>query len=337
MINRAWVIEKASEGHYHTDSLRMEEPVPGLAPGEVRLRTVYLSLDPTSRNWLKLDPVSTYLPLAVGDVMRGVAVSVVEESRSPQLQPGDAVTGLLHWETHSVVPATQVSKVDRALPLETYLTIFSHIGLAAAIGILEIGALKPTDTVVVSGAAGATGSLAAQIALARGARVIGITGGESKRHLLLDELGLTAAIDYKAENVSAALERECPNGVDLFFDNVGGAVLDAVLENLAIGARIAICGAISQYDLGTGDAGYGCKNLPLLMFRRARMEGFVVPQFESRLQEFIDVLGSLYAQGKLTSRPHIVDGIEAAPGALKMLFSGGNNGKLIVQLSSPNE
>jgi NADPH-dependent curcumin reductase CurA len=297
------------------------------------LRTVYLSLDPTSRNWMKLDPSQTYLPLAVGDVMRGVVVSVVEESRSAALSPGDAVTGLLGWETHSVVPADQVIKVSRDVPLETHLTIFSHIGRAAAMGMLAVGGLKAGDTVVVSAAAGATGSLAAQLASAYGAIVIGIAGGERKCRMLVEEFGLNGAIDYKAEDVSRALARECPSGVDLFFDNVGGEVLDAVLANLAIGARIVVCGAISQYDLPDSASAYGCKNLPLIMFRRARMEGFVVPQFADRIAEFDAILLDLYRRGRLKNRPQFVAGLEQAPVALERLFNGQTDGKLIVQVS----
>lgn len=339
MNTRAWIVDHASRGKYHPDCLRLENrALPPLEEGSVRLRTVYLSLDPTSRNWLKLDPAQTYLPLRVGDVMLGQVVSIIEESRSPRLLPGDAVAGLLGWETHSVTPASRVVKLDRSVPLETHLTIFSHIGLAAAMGLLEVGAFKPADTVVVSAAAGATGSIAAQLALARGAaRVVGIAGGAAKCRMLKEELGLHAAIDYKAEDVTAALARECPKGVDLFFDNVGGAVLDAVLANLAVGARIAICGAISQYDLERPETGYGCRNLPLLMFRRSRMEGFVVPQFQDRIPEFNAILREHYLKGEIRSRAEIVHGLEKAPTALEMLFAGRNDGKLIVQVSSPPE
>jgi hypothetical protein len=334
MKRQAWVIAQASRGKYQPDCLRLEErELPPLTEGSVRLRTIYISLDPTSRNWLKLDPSMTYLPLKVGDVMVGAVVSIVEESRSPALSAGDAVTGMLGWETHSVVPAAQLVKVSRDVPLETHLTIFSHIGRAAAMGMLAVGALKSGDTVVVSAAAGATGSLAAQLAAAHGAIVVGIAGGEKKCRMLVEEFGLHGAIDYKSQDVSAALARECSSGVDLFFDNVGGPVLDAVLANLAVGARIVVCGAVSQYDLPNAASAYGCRNLPLLMFRRARMEGFVVPQFMDRYAEFDAILLDLYRSGRLKNRPQYIAGLEQAPAALGLLFNGQNEGKLIVQVS----
>lgn len=337
MNSRAWIVDHASRGKYWPDCLRLEtRALPPLTDGSVRLRTVYLSLDPTNRNWLKLDPAQTYVPLAVGDVMLGQVLSVVEESRSPALSPGDVVAGLLGWETQSVVPATRVTKLDCSVPLQTHLTIFSHIGRAAAMGLLEVGKLNQSDTVVISAAAGATGLIAAQLALARGAaRVVGIAGGDAKCRMLEEDVGLHGAIDYKSEDVAVALARECPAGVDLFFDNVGGAVLDAVLANMAMGARIVICGAISQYDLASPELAYGCRNLPLIMFRRARMEGFVVPQFEARYGEFDAILREHYHKGQIKSRAQIVQGLENAPAALELLLTGHNDGKLMVQVSDP--
>jgi NADPH-dependent curcumin reductase CurA len=200
-------------------------------------------------------------------------------------------------------------------------------------GLLAVGQLKPADTVVVSGAAGATGGLAVQIAKAHGCRVVGIAGGNEKQQFIMTELGADAALDYKHEDVGAGLRRSCPNGVDLFFDNVGGPILDAVLAHMAVGCRIVICGAMSQYDLASPAERYGCRNLPELLFRSARMEGFVVPQFASRFEEFDAILVKLFAQGKLSSRAHVVQGLQNAPEALKMLFNGANRGKLMVQVA----
>ena len=336
MQNQSWVIAKPARGEYSPDCLRWEErEVAPPGDGQVLVRTLLLSLDPTSRNWLKLESASTFLPLAVGKVMIGSAVGVVEQSHAPGFASGDLVQGLWGWELYSVASPGMLERIipPPGVPLEAYMSIFSHVGRAAVMGMLEVGALKPTDVVAVSGAAGATGSLAAQIAKAQGCRVVGIAGGPEKCRLLLDAFGLDSAIDYKIEDVSAALTRECPGGVDLFFDNVGGSILDAVLANMAVGARIVICGAMSQYDLADPKDAYGCTNLPLMLFRRARMEGFVVPQFADRYAEFDAILHRLYADGKLLNRPHVIDGLEQAPEALKLLLTGRNDGKLMIRVS----
>jgi NADPH-dependent curcumin reductase len=329
----AWVIAKPSLGRYAPDCLiSQQREVPQLQPGQVLLRTIYLSLDPTSRNWLKLDPSSAYLPLKVGDVMIGQTISRVEASTAAGLTAGDVVVGLSGWETLSVVPAERVRKVLAEVPLETNLTIFSHIGLAAVTGMVEIAAVKAQDTVVVSAAAGATGLIAAQIAKAVGARVIGIAGGADKCRALLNEFGLDGAIDYKVAHVEAELGRLCPKGIDVFFDNVGGAVLDAVLMNLARGARIAVCGQIALYNSTDPSDGQGVRHLMQLVFRTARMEGFVAGQMMDRAAEFEAYLLDLYHRGKIKTRAHIIKGIENAPRALELLFSGQNQGKLIIEV-----
>jgi NADPH-dependent curcumin reductase len=334
MHSTAWVIAKPSLGRYSTDCLiSQNREIPQLLPGQVLLRTIYLSLDPTSRNWLKLDPSSAYLPLEVGDVMIGQAISRVEASTAAGLAAGDVVVGLSGWETLSVVPAERVRKVLLDVPLETNLTIFSHIGLAAVTGMIEIAAVKAQDTVVVSAAAGATGVIAAQIAKALGARVIGIAGGADKCRALLNDFGLDGAIDYKVANIEAELKRLCPRGVDVFFDNVGGAVLDAVLMNLARGARIAVCGQIALYNSTDASDGQGVRNLMQLVFRSARMEGFVAGQTLGRAAEFEAYLLDLYHRGKINARAHIIKGIENAPRALELLFSGQNRGKLMIEVS----
>jgi NADPH-dependent curcumin reductase CurA len=267
-------------------------------------------------------------------VMLGAGVGVVEQSRTSAFAPGDLVQGMWGWELYSVARPALLKRIQASdgIPLEAYLSIFSHVGHAAAAGMIEVGDLKPTDVVVVSGAAGATGSLAAQIAKAEGARVIGIAGGDAKCRLLLDTFKLDVAIDYKAGDLNAALARACPQGVDLFFDNVGGPVLDAVLANMAMGARIVICGAMSQYNLADPRDAYGCKNLPLMLFRRARMEGFL-GSAGGREAEFEALLQRLFAEGKLLNRSHVIDGLENAPQALKLLLSGQNDGKLMVRVS----
>jgi len=333
--SHGWVVAKASRGVYSPDCLSWEErPVPEPGPDHVLVKTAFLSLDPTSRNWLKLEPHAQYLPIKIGDVMLGVAIGEVVATRSPRFVVGDLVTGMWGWADYSVASQDYLERVipQAGEPLESYLSIFSHVGRAAAIGLLEIGRLKPGDAVLISGAAGATDALAAQIAKARGNRVVGIAGGKKKCEVLLNELHLDSAIDYKTQDVGLEIGRLFPEGVDVFFDNAGGPTLDAVLAHMAIGCRIVICGAMSQYDLPDEAGAYGCKNLPQLLFRRGRIEGFVVPQFQDRMGEFDAILHRLYAEGKLRSRAHVVEGLENAPVALKMLFAGANDGKLMVRV-----
>lgn len=336
MDNKAWIITKASRGKYAPDCLRLEvRPIATPQPGQLLLRTIYLSLDPTSRNWLKLEPSSNVFGLAPGSVMIGQAISQVEESAAAGFDKGDLVVGMSGWELYSIVPAAFVSKVKAGVPLETNTTIFSHIGYAAATGMIGIGDVQASDTVVVSAAAGATGSIAAQIAKARGARVIGIAGGPEKSRFLLDELGLDGAIDYKTQDVSAELAVLCPQGVTLFFDNVGGAVLDAVLMNLAHGARIAVCGQIALYDSDDRHDGQGVRNLMELVFRTVRMEGFLAGQQADRVPEFDAELERLYREGRIGSRAHIIKGLENAAEALQLVLSGENKGKLMIEVSPP--
>ncbi|KKX57527.1 NADP-dependent oxidoreductase [Pseudomonas putida] len=337
MQNEAWIIAQPSRGEYSPECLRWERrPIAKPSEGEILVKTLLISLDPTSRNWLKLEPSSTYLPLAIGSVMIGQAIGIVEESRSPDFAPGDMVKGMWGWERYSVAQPMLIERFNKRshIPLEAYLSIFSHVGRAAAIGLFEIGQTGPNDVVVVSGAAGATGSIAAQMAKAQGNRVIGISGGPEKCSLLINEFGLDAAIDYKREDVADALSQLCPEGVDVYFDNVGGPILDAVLSNMATGCRVVVCGAMSQYDLADPNHAYGCKNLPQVLFRRARIQGFVVPDLSSRMGEFDAILESFYERGHIQHRAHVVEGLELAPEALKHVLRGSNDGKLMVRVAS---
>lgn len=337
MENDAWIIDRPSLGEYSPDCLRWERRASARPKeGEVLVKTFLISLDPTSRNWLKLEKSSAYLPLAIGSVMIGQAVGIVVESRSAHFTPGDMVKGMWGWERYSLAQPMFIERfeLNPIIPLEAHLSIFSHVGRAAAIGLFEIGQMGPDDVVVVSGAAGATGSLAAQLAKARGNRVIGVAGGPEKCRLLINEFGLDAAIDYKTEDVAAALARLCPDGINVYFDNVGGAILDAVLSNMAIGCRIAVCGAMSQYDLASSNNAYGCVNFPQVLFRRATIRGFVVPDFSSRLTEFDDILERHYQHGQIRHRAHVVDGLEMAPEALRHVLRGSNDGKLMVRVAS---
>lgn len=338
MKNHAWIIAKPSRGHYTPDCLRWEtRERPTLPDGQVLVRTHLLSIDPATRNWLLLDPDKMYIPLAVGDVMVGAAVGRVAESRAEGFAPGDLVTGMWGWEEYSAVAPEWLEKHDeRGIADEVYISLFSHVGRAAVMGLYGIGDIRADDTVVVSGAAGATGSLAVQIAKAHGCRVIGVAGGEGKCAYVAG-LGADATIDYKNDDVSAAVDRLCPDGVDLFFDNIGGRLLDMILLRMAVGARIVVCGAMSQYDVAAPEGLYGVRNLQMLLFRRARMEGFVVPQFADRRHEFDAILHRLWDEGALQQRSHVIDGLEHAPESVSLNLQGRNRGKLMVRVSDGRE
>jgi NADPH-dependent curcumin reductase CurA len=278
--------------------------------------------------------VSYVPPVELGDVMRALGAGVVVESNGDALSPGDHVVGLVGVQEHAVAPVQALTKVDADLaPLPTYLGALGMPGLTAYFGTLEVGDLREGDTVVVSGAAGAVGTVAGQVAKIKGAgKVVGIAGGPEKCAFITDEMGFDAAIDYKSEDVGKALKQHCPDGIDLYFDNVGGEILDAALARLARGARIAICGAISQYNAEDGMR--GPKNYMMLLVRRARMQGFVVFDYADRYAEAVAEMAGWRAEGKLKTREDVVEGdIEAFPDTLLKLFRGENVGKLVLKLA----
>jgi NADPH-dependent curcumin reductase CurA len=283
------------------------------------------------RGWLD-DRPSYVPPVGLGDVMRANTIVEVTESRHPRFQPGDHVVGVFGVQEHIVSDGKGAFKVDAAVaPLPTYLGALGMTGLTAYFGLLDVGALKEGETVVVSGAAGAVGSIVGQIAKVKGCRVIGIAGGADKCALLVDEFGFDAAIDYRTENVRRVLRRHAPDGMDVYFDNVGGPLLDAALANLARHARVVICGAISQYN--TEKAVHGPTNYLNLLVRRARMEGFVVFDYAARYREAVKEIAEWIAQGRITVKEHVVTGtVDDFPDVLQMLFRGDNVGKLVLEL-----
>jgi NADPH-dependent curcumin reductase CurA len=334
--NRAWVIQKPSVGRYTPDVLTLEEralPLP--EESELRVRTLHLSLDPSNLMWLKLSP-GWMEEVRVGDIMKGPSVAVVESSRHPQFKCGDIVTGPLEWRLRSNVPAAQATRVELfpGVPLTDHLAVFSHVGRAAWIGMSMIGKVRAGDVVLVSGAAGATGSLACQIAKKAGARVIGIAGGKDKCAYLTDDLDIDAAIDYRTQDVGSALQRLCPDGIDVVFENVGGALLDAALGYLRVHARVVICGLISAYSDATPADQYRFASLFQLLAKRARIEGFVVPDFIEQYAQIDAALAGLVASGALKTRAHVLDGLEHAAAGLAMLLAGSNHGKLMVAVST---
>jgi NADPH-dependent curcumin reductase CurA len=305
-----------------------EEPVADPGDGEVVVKNKYLSLDPAMRGWMN-EGRSYVPPVKIGEVMRAGATGEVVASNFAGLNPGDHVSGMLGAQEYATVSGKAVTRVDPKLaPLAVWLNTLGMPGLTAYFGLLDIGKPEPGQTVVVSGAAGAVGSAVGQIAKIKGCRVVGIAGGPDKCRHVVEELGFDACIDYKSENVITELRQHCPDRIDVYFDNVGGEILDAALAQLALHARVVICGAISQYN-ATG-ARRGIENTSMLITRRGRMEGFIVLDYASRFAEAQSELAAMVHSGTLKHREHLVEGLENAPEALSLLFSGGNHGKTLV-------
>lgn len=315
-----------------SDFSYVSEPVREPDAGEFVVKNLYISLDPAMRGWMNESRASYIPPVELGEVMRAIAVGQVVASRNEQFPVGVYVNGLLGMQEYAYSNGQGLAKVDPKLaPLPLYLSTLGMPGLTAYFGLLEVGKPQAGETVVVSGAGGAVGSVVGQVAKIKGARVIGIAGGADKCRYLVEELGFDAAIDYKKENLSEALKTHCPKGVDVFFDNVGGDILDAVLTRLARGARIVICGAISQYNNTTPTKGPA--NYMALLVNRASMTGIMVSDYYPRAMEALTAMGAWIGQGKLKSREDIQVGLENFPEVFARLFSGENNGKLVLKVS----
>jgi NADPH-dependent curcumin reductase CurA len=310
-----------------------EEPIPTPGPGELVAAVSHISVDPAMRGWMNAG--ASYIdPVEVGTVMRAAAVGRVLASEHPDFEPGEHVYGTFGVQEYALSDGRGVIKIDPSLaPAPAYLGTLGLSGLTAYFGLLDVGKLKEGDTVAVSGAAGAVGNVAGQIAKIKGARVIGIAGGETKCRWLVDELGFDAAIDYKGQDVRAALRETAPDGVDVFFDNVGGEILDAVLTRLARGARIVICGAVSQYNATDGVR--GPENYLALLVARASMTGMVIFDYAPRYGEAASQIATWLADGRLISREDVLEGgVKTFPEALLKLFAGENTGKLVLHVGS---
>jgi NADPH-dependent curcumin reductase CurA len=308
-----------------------EEPAQDPGPGQLLVKVLYVSLDPAMRGWMN-EGKSYVPPVGIGEIMRAGGLGKVITSQNPGYAVGDHVVGMLGMQEYALSDGKGLNKVDpRLAPLPVYLGTLGMPGMTAYFGLLDVAALKPGDTVVVSGAAGAVGMPVGQIAKIKGCRVIGIAGGAEKCQYVVKELGFDACIDYKNEDVKEALKQHCPKGVDVYFDNVGGEILDIALTQINRGARIAICGAISQYNSTTGFK--GPSNYMSLLVNRARMEGFVVFDFAARYGEAAREMAGWMAQGKLKSREDVVAGLETFPETFLKLFKGENFGKLVIQVA----
>jgi NADPH-dependent curcumin reductase CurA len=311
------------------------EPVRELADGEILVKVLYLSLDPAMRGWMN-DAKSYIRPVAIGEVMRAGGIGKVVASKSPKFAVGDCVSGGTGVQEYWIGAADDKSaafyKVDpKAAPLPKYLNALGMPGMTAYFGLLEIGQPKEGETVVVSGAAGAVGQTVGQVAKHKGCRVVGIAGGKEKCDFVVNELGFDACIDYKAGGVREALKEHCPKGVDVYFDNVGGDILDDVLTRINLKARIIICGAISQYNNTTPVKGPA--NYLSLLVNRARMEGMVVFDYADRYHLGAAQIAKWMQEGTFRSREDIVDGLEKFPQTLNMLFEGKNFGKLVLKVA----
>ena len=329
--NRQLRLARRPVGMVDDDTFELvEEPLRALEPGEYLVRTVYLSIDPTNRVWIREEP--SYLPpVAIGEVMRGGTIGEVVESRNDAFPVGIAVLGMLGWQDYAIGGGDVLARpVPPGVPLQQMMSVFGTTGVTAYFGMLDVAKPQPGETVVVSGAAGATGSVAGQIAKIQGARVIGIAGTPDKCSWLTGELGFDHAVNYRTEDVGARLDELCPDGIDVFFDNVGGAILDAVLRRLALGARLALCGAISTYN--EEDQPPPINWYMNLVVQRARMQGFLVLDYLDRFPEAVLALVEWGGAGRIHWRDHIVEGLESAPRALNMLFTGENTGKLMVRV-----
>jgi NADPH-dependent curcumin reductase CurA len=317
----------------HSDWELTEEPIPTPGAGELVAAVSHISVDPAMRGWMNAG--ASYIdPVEIGTVMRAAAVGRVLASEHPRFEPGDHVYGTFGVQEYALSDGRGVMDIDPSIaPAPAYLGTLGLSGLTAYFGLLDVGKLKAGDTVVVSGAAGAVGNVAGQIAKIKGARVIGIAGGERKCSWLVDELGFDAAIDYKAEDVRVALRETAQDGVDVFFDNVGGEILDAVLTRLARGARIVICGAVSQYNATDGVRGPA--NYLALLVARASMTGMVIFDYAPRYGEAASEIAAWLADGRLISREDVLEGgVQSFPDALLKLFAGENTGKLVLQVGS---
>lgn len=333
LINQGWHLTRRPVNRLTRENFTwFEAPVPALNDGEVRVRSILLSMDPTNRGWA--NKRATYLkPIQLGTPMRGTALGVVESSRHPDFAEGDIVMGMLGWQLYATLAGKRLTKMPQLppnMPLEAHFGLLGHIGLTAYFGLLEIATPQAGETLVVNAAAGAVGSLVGQIGKIKGCRVVGIAGSDEKCAWLTDDLGFDAAINYKTQNIYKALRHACPDGIDVDFENVGGEIFDAILAQINNGARIALCGLIAQYNAD--------KPLPLyhignILLKRARMEGFIVLDYQDRAMEAFNALIAWHQAGKLQYRVQAEDGLENAPEVLNMLFDGLNRGKLVLRVS----
>jgi hypothetical protein len=314
------------------DLVKGDIPDPSLLTEEqVIVQTKYISIDATNKVWIS--GVKTYMePIKIGEVMKGLAVGEVVYSKSQTLKLGDLVLGLLTWQLYGVFHSSQLKKVPKEYPHhQHFVGLLGISGLTAYIGLKEVGEVKEGDTLVVSAAAGAVGELVVQFGKLMGAKVVGLAGSEEKCKYV-EQLGAEYCINYKKEDIFEALKKHCSKGVDVYFDNVGGEILETVINFMNIKGRIALCGAISEYGDVTSKNKYGIKNLSSLIGKRIKMQGFIVLDYAAKFDEIGKIILGYLQTGKITFKEDITDGLENAPKALEKLLNGENNGKTIIRI-----
>ena len=336
--NRQWVLNKRPDGMVGEENFAWKEEVPIEATknGEILVRNLYLSFDPAQRGWME-DRKSYVPPVQIGEVMRAGSIAQVIESKNPNFKEGDIVEGSFGWQEYAISDNSGIMKVNKVpsnIPITTPLSVFGITGMTAYFGLLEIGKPIQKDIVLISGAAGSTGSIAGQIAKIKGCEVIGIAGGAEKCRWLTEEAKFDVAIDYKEANMKQAIREVCPKGANVVFDNVGGDFLDIALTRLSINARIVLCGAISRYN--EKKLPPGPTNYMALIFMRAKMEGFIVSDFLKKFPDAIEEMKSWVNEGKIIYAEDIQLGLENAPKTLQRLYTGQNKGKQLLKLGDPD-
>jgi NADPH-dependent curcumin reductase CurA len=330
MSNRMVKLVRRPKGMVVREDFKIEDgPVPDPGAGEFRVRIAYISLDPAMRGWMN-EGRSYVPPVGLGEVMRGYAVGVVEASNNPAFKPSEAVQGLFGVQRYAISKGERVVKVDPAqAPLERWVGGLGMPGWTAYFGLIEVGQPKAGETVAVSAASGAVGSIVGQIARIKGCRAVGIAGGPDKCRYVKDELGFDACVDYKAGNLAADLKAVAPNGIDVYFENVGGEILDTVLLQMNLRGRIPVCGLISAYN--ATELPEGPRNIRCVLTQRLRMQGLIVFDWASRIPEAMAQLAAWHKEGKLKIREDVrKGGLDAYPDVLNLLYTGGNQGKLVL-------
>lgn len=333
--NRSWRLRQRPEGIIDENDLELvTDEIPEIQEGQVLAKTIYFSLDPTNRIWMS--DIDQYMePVEIGDIMRaGGSLAIVEESKVPHVKAGDIVQGGMHggWQEYFIIPGEEAAAIPLvdSIPLTALISVLGFTGPTAYFGFLDIGQPKKGETVVVSAAAGAVGSIVCQIAKIKGCRVVGIAGSDEKCNWLKNDLRVDEVINYKKDDILESLKEKCPEGIDIYFENVGGETLDAALTLMNNYGRIPVCGLISMYnDWETP----GPKMFRNILMKRLTVKGFLVSDYLDRYAESLESLSEWMAEGKIQYKVDIVEGIENAPSAVNKLFTGENNGKLVIKVS----
>ena len=333
--NRSWRLRQRPEGIIDENDLELvTDEIPEIQEGQVLAKTIYFSLDPTNRIWMS--DIDQYMePVEIGDIMRaGGSLAIVEESKVPHVKVGDIVQGGMHggWQEYFIIPGEEAAAIPLvdSIPLTALISVLGFTGPTAYFGFLDIGQPKKGETVVVSAAAGAVGSIVCQIAKIKGCRVVGIAGSDEKCNWLKNDLRVDEVINYKKDDILESLKEKCPEGIDIYFENVGGETLDAALTLMNNYGRIPVCGLISMYnDWETP----GPKMFRNILMKRLTVKGFLVSDYLDRYAESLESLSEWMAEGKIQYKVDIVEGIENAPSAVNKLFTGENTGKLVIKVS----